>query len=310
MARHVRSYQRVAVALSGGIDSVCLLHVLATARKAESSSFQLSALHVHHGLSPYADQWASFSLELCEELQVPCKLEFVCVELNAGDGLEAAARRARHTAFAEADEDWLMLAHQRDDQAETLLFNLLRGTGLAGAAAMRERNGRLLRPILGVGRDEIQRYALVHGLKWCEDESNADIGLSRNFLRKRIFPDLSERFPAARDNFAKAAARFGEANDLLDDLARHDLPTGSRNFPLNVAHLGTLSEPRGRNVLRYLLSINHVQIPSEAKLREAMRQMLSAAQDRHPVVIFGDHCLCRRRGWIYLEPVATCDDNS
>lgn len=303
LAGHVRPGERVAVALSGGVDSVCLLHVLASVIRQESLPIELSALHVHHGLSPHAECWETFCMAYCATLQVPCVSVRVTVDQASKSGLEGAARKARHAAFHAAATDWIMLAHQRGDQAETLLFNLLRGTGLAGAAAMREKTGRLLRPFLVIGREAIEFYAHHHGLTWCADESNADQRYARNFLRRHIFPELAARFPAVVENFAHAADRFAEAHDLLDELACADLPPGQRGFPVSVSILEALSEARGRNVLRYLLACHHVQIPSEARLREALRQMLQAGQDRHPAVEFGGHRLRRRRGGIYLEPL-------
>lgn len=308
--RHVLPRQHVAVALSGGVDSVCLLHVLATRIDPGCFPFTLSGLHVHHGLSPQADQWASFCQGYCDSLQIPCKTVHVMVDKESSAGIEGAARHVRHEVFSAVDADWVMLAHQRDDQAETLLFNLLRGTGVAGAAAMRERNAHLLRPLLSIGRKEIMQYARQHGLEWCEDESNQDVRHSRNYLRQRIFPKLVGRFPAAASSFANAATRFAEANDLLDTLARLDLAPANGNFPISVKSLIALGEVRARNVLRYLLAENQVQIPSEARLREALRQMIAAAADRHPMVLFGQHCLMRRQGWIYLEPLDERTDNS
>lgn len=297
LTRHVTPGRRLAVGLSGGIDSVVLLHALA-----RRGWHRLSALHVHHGLSPNADRWAAFCEELCTGLALPCECVRVTVEHGTRDGPEAAARRARHAAFAAASADWILLAHHRDDQAETLLFNLLRGTGLAGAAAMRERSGRLLRPFLGIGRAAIEAYAVAHRLDWIEDESNADLRHSRNFLRRRILPEIGGRFPAAARNLAAAAARFAEANELLDMLARADIGE-TDEFPVSVASLAKLDAVRARNALRYLLARREVQIPSEARLRETLRQLLDAAPDRHPTVQFGMHRLCRRRGWIHLEPV-------
>lgn len=298
LLRHVQPGQRLAVGLSGGIDSVVLLHALASLHRVG-----VSALHIHHGISPNADRWAKACEEFAQRLGIPFDCVAVTVERASTDGLEAAARRARHAAFAAAQADWIVLAHHRDDQAETLLFNLLRGTGIAGAAAMRERNGRLLRPFLSVGRDDIERYAVAHRLDWSEDESNADTRHSRNFLRHRILAPLSQRFPAAAKNLAGAASRFAEAQDLLDDLARADLD-GVTDFPVPVAALRALEEPRARNVLRYLLALRGVQIPSEARLREALRQMLTAGSDRHPALQLGPQCLMRRRGLIYLEEKA------
>lgn len=302
LMRYVRAGEHVAVALSGGIDSVCLLHVIVDAVRRENLPVALSALHVHHsGLHPHDGHWETFCREFCSVLDLPYVCTRVTVAMDSGAGLEGAARKVRHAAFASAPADWVMLAHHRDDQAETLLFNLLRGSGLVGAAAMRARNRRLLRPFLHIGKETIARYVHHHGLRWYEDESNADQRLTRNFLRQQIFPQLEERFPAAAANFAAAAARFAEANDLLVELARIDLPAGQDGFPVPVAALQALSEPRARNALRCLLADNAVQIPSEARLREALRQMLAAEQDRHPAVVFGRHRLLRRRGWIHLE---------
>ena len=303
LQRHVHAGDRLLVGLSGGIDSVVLLHALAAA-----NATSLSALHVHHGLSRNADDWASFCEQTARQFGVPIKVVHVDVERGTSDGLEAAARRARHAVFAQVATDWVVLAHHRDDQAETLLFNLLRGTGLAGVAAMRERNGRLLRPLLSVGRAEIENYARQHGLAWIEDESNLDTRHSRNFLRHRVLTPLTQRFPAAQANLAAAAARFAEALDLLDALARSDLGAQD-DFPLAVEILQSLDEPRARNVLRYLLVQHDVPIPSEARLREALRQMLTAGPDRHPALVLGQHRLLRRRARIYLEPFELCNDS-
>lgn len=306
LARQVRSGQHLVVGLSGGVDSVVLLHALVALRQETPSAFSLSALHVHHGLSPHADRWEAFCRERCACLAVPLACVRVTVERGSQDGLEAAARRVRHTAFAAADADWIVLAQHRDDQAETLMFNLLRGTGLAGAVAMRERNGRLLRPLLAVGREAIEAYARSYGLAWIEDESNADLRHTRNFLRHRILPELHGRFPAAGKNLAAAASRFAAALELLDALARADLG-GADDFPVDAACLDRLDEARARNALRYLLSRQQVMIPSEARLVEAVRQMRSAAPDRHPALVFGERRLCRRRGRLYLEPLGGGD---
>lgn len=306
----VRSGWRVLVGLSGGVDSVSLLHALDSVVRADGLPIELAALHVHHGLSPNADRWEAFCREYCAQLKVPYSCIHVAVDRGSKDGLEGAARIARHAAFDAAAADWIVLAQHRGDQAETLLFNLLRGSGLAGAAAMREVSGRLLRPFLDIGRNQIELYARHHGLPWCEDESNADQRHARNFLRLRIFPELTVRFPAAVENFAAAAARFAEANDLLDALACADLPPGQRSFPLRCIVLAELDEVRARNVLRYLLARSRVQIPSEARLREALRQLIVAGPDRHPSVVFGRHCLRRRRGWVHLEPLDECADSN
>ncbi len=294
--------------LSGGIDSVALLHILVHLRKEGQQDFHISALHVHHGISQFADEWDDFCHDACRQMGVAYSCARVAVERSSKDGFEAAARRVRHEVFAAACADWLMLAHHRDDQAETLLFNLLRGSGIAGVAAMREQNGQLLRPLLTVSRGEIEQYAQLHQLEWREDESNADTRYSRNFLRRNIIPALTHRFPATAKNLAAAAGRFAEAHEMLNELAIADLGDAPAEFPLSLQKLRTLSEVRARNVLRYLLAGEKVQIPSEARLREALRQMLAADADRHPALVFGRQRLLRRRDWIYLEPVGACAD--
>ena len=198
----------------------------------------VSAVHVHHGLSPSADDWTSFCEDLCRAWLIELSVERVTVERDSADGLEAAARRARHAAYDRTAADWLLLAHHQGDRAETMLFNLLRGAGVRGAGALRERSGRILRPLLGVGRPAIIAYANAHGLRWVEDDSNSDLQFSRNFLRHRVLPLIEERFPAGSARLAAAAGHFAEAADLLDELALADLAASGPDFPVDVALTG------------------------------------------------------------------------
>lgn len=307
LERHAATGRELAVGLSGGLDSVVLLHSLKVNAKASRRPLP-SAIHIHHGLSPNADTWELHCRALCVDWDIPLAVYRVSVERGSPDGLEAAARRARYDIFAKAPQDWIALGHHRNDQAETLLFNLLRGTGLRGAAAMAERRGRLLRPLLTMDRAEILEYAQRHGLRWIEDESNADTRFSRNHLRHAVLRDLELRFPGAMANLAGAASRFGEARELLDALALEDLGAHAPAFPLPVSALRPLAEPRARNVLRFLLQRAHIGIPSEERLREALRQLLYAAQDRHPAIRFGHVRLARRKGRIHVEPESLQED--
>lgn len=303
LERYILPGQRVTIGISGGIDSVALLKVTADLHKRSLRPFLLSTVHVNHGLSPAADRWQSFVERYATSLGVPCSSFQVVVERGSCDGLEAAARRARYAVFDTIDTDWLMLAHHCNDQAETMLFNLLRGSGLAGAAAMRERRGRILRPWLLMSRKAIEKYAKKMGIQWCEDESNLDTLHTRNYLRHLVFPLLETRFPSGGQRLAKSARHFAEALTLLDDLALVDLG-GIDHFPIDVSILSDIGEARGRNVLRYLLGLEGVHIPSETRLREALRQMLTAGTDKHPVVVIGQHRLIRRKNRIHLIEVA------
>jgi tRNA(Ile)-lysidine synthase len=236
--------KRVAVGLSGGIDSVVLLHVLHGL--APRFGYRLSAIHVNHGLSPNADEWQRLCRVFCLELGLPFKTVKVKVKRQAL-GLEAAAREVRRAAVMKSSVDCVAFGHHLDDQAETVLFNLLRGAGLEGASGMPQvgklGTKTLLRPLLGVPRSTIRAYAEAHDLRWIEDESNADESLTRNFIRRRIGPLLESRFPRWRENLARAARHFAGA-----ELDAHRL-------------------------LRAYLKGKGLRAPSEAKLLEMLKQL-------------------------------------
>jgi tRNA(Ile)-lysidine synthase len=296
--------QRLCVGYSGGLDSTVLLHLLAGLRG--RCDWRLSAVHVHHGLSPRADDWAEHCRYHCAVLDVPLQVERVVVR-PAGQGLEAAAREARYRVFAELETDSLALAQHRDDQAETLLLQLLRGAGPKGLAAMpaaRELGRiRLLRPLLGVSRRELEAHARAHGLGWVEDESNGDPSLTRNALRHRVMPLLEALSPGAVSALARAAAQFAESAALLDDLARLDAAEAISKQGANLSQLGEISTPRARNLLRYYLVANGVAVQRE-RLCEALEQMLGARADAAPCVDFGASSLRRFQGHARLVPNA------
>ena len=280
--------ERLCVGLSGGCDSVVLLHALTRLVPGE----RLSAMHVHHGLSPNANDWVSFCSDYCLELGIRLDIRHVTVAANSGLGLEAAARQARYAAFAGCAADCLMLAQHRGDQAETLLHNLLRGAGVTGAAGMPPERTfgeiRLLRPLLELSRQEIEAYARNHGLAWIEDESNADPGFTRNFLRHEALTLLSRRFPSAEAALAQAATNFGEAVTLLDELAEMDWATVSVGDTARLPALRQLSPARLKNLLRFRLRQLGWRVPVAARLDEFVRQLHTAAPDRHPVLHLPD----------------------
>jgi tRNA(Ile)-lysidine synthase len=280
LSRHCRAGQSVVVGYSGGLDSTVLLH--AAKRISVESGHGFSALHIHHGLSPNADAWAVRCGAVCRAIDVPLAVTRVVVPERSGEGIEAAARRVRHKALEDHPADWILLAHHADDQAETILHNLLRGTGVRGAAAMPESRGRLLRPLLSVGRKVIEEYGAFHQLGWIEAESNSDTRYTRNFLRREILPAIASRFPGAGEQLAAAALRFGEASELLDELALVDLQGNSSGFPQRLALFRGLSDARARNLLRAMLTWQHVQTPDERRLSEFVRQLRTAGADRHP----------------------------
>jgi tRNA(Ile)-lysidine synthase len=290
--------RRLSLGFSGGLDSTVLLHLIAGLRG--ELGFTLSAVHVHHGLSAQADAWAEHCRRLCAGLEVPLQVERVAVN-RGGLGLEAAAREARYRVFAGLDADALALAHQRDDQAETVLLQLLRGAGSKGLAAMPAERAlgpiKLLRPLLAVPRSEIEAYARAQGLAWVDDESNADTAMSRNAARHHLMPLLEDLFPGAAVTLAQAAAQFAETAALLDALARLDGAGAAEG--LAVAHLAELDAARARNLLRRYLELHGIPIRRD-RLHEALAQMLAARADAQPVVDFGAASLRRFQGRVVL----------
>jgi len=309
LAQLLPARSSILVGLSGGVDSVVLLHLLH--QLAPRFSWQISALHVHHGISPNADSWAAFCTEVCASYAIPLRVERVDIAPLREHGIEAAARKLRHAAFARQPADFVALAHHADDQAETLLLQLLRGAGVKGAAVMpllaeRENPPKLLRPLLHCSRREILDYAAAHGLRWIEDESNADDSYPRNFLRHRALPLLEERFPACRDTLARSAQHFAEASELLDDLARLD---ATDSFPspaggvggrgegaLEITRLQSLSLPRAKNLLRWFLHQCGAPMPQTVQLDDMLRQLCEARQDAAVCVAFGDYEVHRYQG--------------
>jgi len=253
------------IAFSGGLDSTVLLHLLATLTK-HTTVPALNAIHVHHGLQSAADAWPQHCQSVCDALGVP--LQVFQVQVQPGASLERAAREARYAAFSQVirPNDVLLTAQHRDDQAETLLFRLLRGAGVKGLSGMpRQRalgQGQLLRPLLDVTRAELEAYALDQRLSWIEDPSNDDRRFSRNYLRHQVLPVMAQRWPQALASMARSAAHLNEARGLLDDLAQLDLTqarvAGQFDWmgvpSLELACLTSLSDARQRNAVSHWLA--------------------------------------------------------
>jgi len=219
-----------------------------------------------------------------------------------GSGIEDAARRARYQVLSESAADWMLLAHHGNDQAETVLHNLLRGTGVRGAAAMPAERGKFLRPLLELSREALHDYACHFDLGWVEDESNQDSDYTRNYLRHQVMPIIQSRFPQAVMQLVGAARRFREAQCLLDELALVDIEGHVPAFPLPISLFVRLSTPRAKNLLRALLTWQDLQAPDERRLNEFVRQLKTAGADRHPRADFQSFCLFCGKGRIYLEP--------
>jgi tRNA(Ile)-lysidine synthase len=278
-----KKIKSMTVALSGGLDSVVLLHLLHQLQK--THHFTLKASHVHHGLSKNADKWVKFCEKLCAKLSVTLDVHYIKLPQKKSLGIEGEARRLRYKKLLTSKTDLVVLAHHEDDQAETFLLQLIRGAGVKGLSSMAHFDDirKLWRPLLNTSRSDIESYAKKHQLKWIEDESNLNIDFDRNFIRSKVLPILKNRFNHIIKVISRSTAHLAEAQNLLDDLAKLDLKSylKSDNYKhkLQVKTLYKLSNYRAKNVLRYWLEFNDQLMPSKDLLDELLRQVLTAKKD-------------------------------
>lgn len=322
----VKPGARVVLGLSGGVDSVVLLAILDELRG--RLDFSLAALHIDHQISLNSRDWERFCAALCAGRDIPYNSARVTPD-SRGSGTEAAAREARYRVFAQQSADFIALGQNQDDQAETLLLQLLRGAGVRGLSAMpvmRDGWGRtteaekpgtssygeplvprsprpaIIRPLLAVPRSEILSYAQAHDLRWIDDESNQNTAYDRNFLRHRVLPEIESRFAGYRETLSRTTTNLADAAGLLDELAQVDLGAATDN--LEVGRLRSLPPSRAGNLLRFWLRKCGIVAPNRARLEEALRQLLTARSDRAINIELVDFELHRFRDRVYATPVA------
>lgn len=292
LAPSLTAHRHFLLAFSGGLDSTVLLHQLVLWRE-QQPDIRVRAIHIHHGLSPHADSWVAHCQQLCARWQVPLQVEYVTLR-DEGLGTEAHARQARYQAFSEAlrPAEVLVTAQHLDDQSETLLLALKRGSGPAGLSAMAEDSPfagtRLLRPLLNTPRDQLLEHAQYYGLEWIEDESNQDDRYDRNFLRLRVLPLLQQRWPHFSRAAARSAALCAEQEQLLDELLAEELaglisPQGS----LSIASLMEKSAFRRAALLRRWLALQSVAMPSREMLERIWQEVVLAREDAAPCLHLG-----------------------
>lgn len=293
---------------SGGLDSLALLHALALLPAARARG--LRAIHVDHGLHADSRHWAEHCRQRCMALDVPLHVARVQVT-DAGDGPEAAARRARWQAFrAQAgDDDILVLAQHRDDQAETVLLRLLRGAGPSGLSAMRSwserRDGlRVWRPLLATPRAELHSHAQQHDLHWLDDPSNASADYDRNHLRLQVLPLLRQRWPRLDATLAQTAQRMADAQALEHDAAARLLAQATTlcDDMLALSPLQAATRPQRWAALRAWLTRHGITDIGAARLAQIDREVIAAAVDADPRLPLADHVLRRYRRHLYVLP--------
>ncbi|MBV1881352.1 MAG: tRNA lysidine(34) synthetase TilS [Pseudomonadales bacterium] len=310
------------VGYSGGVDSQVLLHICAELRST-IPGLTVRAIHIHHGLSENADQWKNHCQQSCDGLNIPLVTEKVQVEKQKG-GIEAAARTLRHNQFRQhlKPNEVLVLAHHQDDQAETVLYRLMRGAGVKGLSGMESTKGPLfktdmeskleakpdssesmsvIRPFLFSPKKHIISYAEDNALHWVEDESNEDVHFSRNFLRHKILPELEQHWPHAVKSITRASRHCREADELCGELAKQDAKQcDGEEGRLQIQELRLLSDVRQRNLLRFRIQELALPMPSEAVMFNIQQALLHSDDTAQPLVSWGNVEARRYQGELYF----------
>ena len=293
------------VAYSGGLDSHVLLHVMS-----RLPDIAVRAVHIDHGLQDVSPWWSRHCRDICSDFGIP--LERISLRLNvpAGQSVEAYARDKRHAAFADLleSDEVLLTAHHQNDQAETLLIQLLRGAGGAGLSAMPMiatfSQGQHFRPFLNLSREQLEAYADHFDLNFIEDPSNADMRFDRNFLRHQILPQLTERWPGTSQTLSRAAMLQGETQRLLDSYVSQDLElmAGSVEGTLSVELILQCPPERRRALIRRWVADSGFRFPSAKKLQHIISDVFQAAEDAMPLVHWQGAEVRRYRDDVYIMP--------
>lgn len=303
-----------AIAYSGGLDSTALLHL--AHGYAQHHDISLIALHVHHGLSPHADAWLTHCRQQCAALGIAFDARHVEVGKTEKGGIEEAARLSRYAALGEMcrmhGAPLLLTAHHQDDQAETILLQLLRGSGVAGMSGMDQVNhaADLLgdpcllmgRPLLHVARADLEEFVASGMIGFVEDESNLDPRYARNALRHQVMPTLAKYFPGFQQRFSRTAQHAQSAQRLLVELAAQDLTVCLDGACLDVTKLRQFNPDRIDNMLRYWFGMRGVRMPSTSWLHEMRTQLLEARHDAQLCVTHADCHIRRHRDRVFITP--------
>jgi len=298
---------RYVIALSGGLDSVVLLHLCVPFLR--QRQVEIVPVHIHHDLSPNADDWARHCKKICKTLDLDCQVEKVSVR-SSGEGLEAAARKARYAVFSRylAEGGILLQGHHLNDQAETVLMRLIRGAGpegLSGIPRVRSLSGgRVYRPWLSVPRETLELVAQGMGLEWVEDESNQDLGFDRNFIRHKVLPVLSGRWSTVLSSLDSVAHRASDAQALITAACARMMadvlsPAFRQDHALDLSRLGRLDQNQQHALVRFWFDQLDVPHPSRAIFARIWSELIPAAEDSQPLIQWGVHQLRRYQGCLF-----------
>jgi tRNA(Ile)-lysidine synthase len=308
---HVSPDVKVVVALSGGVDSRVLLDLISAFKKKKDTPLaQVEAVHVHHGLSPYADNWVASCQQWCLEAGINLSIERVSLSLERGESIEHIAREARYEALAShlSEGDILLTGQHSDDQLETFLLALKRGSGPKGLSAMAEvmpfRQATLIRPLLKVTRESILSYARESNIDWVEDESNQDTRFDRNFIRHQVAPVLTQRWPSFHVSVQRSAELCAQQEQLLDELLYDKLHRVLQDdLSVSILGLSEVSDIARSHLLRMWLAQLNVSMPSQVQLNHLWYQIALAKPDANPKLRLNHIEIRRFDGRLFCVPI-------
>ena len=318
LSEHLNKFNKanhLYVGYSGGLDSHVLLHVIIEL----IGKKRITAVHVNHQLSSNSDIWQKHCEDRCLEIGVDIICKTVSIK-NKGTSIEDAARNARYSVFEKLlkKNDLLILAHHADDQIETMLFRLFRGSGIKGMSGMPISrllgNGELFRPLLPFFRRDLESYASANQINWIEDDSNLDVAFDRNFIRHKLIPTINERWPNSSFKLNRSANIFAESDFLINILAQKDFKIVKEvservGWSISIDKLNGFEIIRQKNILRYWFNLHNLTLPSYAVLDNALNQMIGSKIDAEPIVSWGDLQLRRFNKKLYLLPLNFEDPN-
>ena len=307
----VYKINKICVALSGGVDSTVLLYAL---NQVLDKDVSIRAIHINHNLDKSSQSWADFCKKICDQMQIQINIYSVKVNTTEGFGIEAAGRKARYQKLQKSiqEGEWLMTAHHQDDQLETILLRMARGTGVEGLQGIQKKfnfgRGSILRPLLDVSKSEILGYAREKKLNWVEDTSNQETYFDRNFLRMKVIPTLKERWPSFSTSVSRLSDISAQTSTLLKELAEQDLEF---NYPvknLNTDIFKNKSIGRITNIIRFLILKNEMSVPSMKVLNSGVNTLLNP-KSINPSMVWGSYCIKRYLDKLYFLKLSELQPN-
>ena len=305
------SIKKICVSLSGGVDSIVLLYAL---NQCLEKGCLIRAIHINHNLAKDSQVWADFCKRTCDRIQIQIDIHSIKVKNTEGFGIEAAARKARYQKLQRSiqEGEWLMTAHHQEDQLETILLRMARGTGIEGLQGIQKQfnfgKGKILRPLLDVSKSEVLGYARKNNLDWVEDASNQETYFDRNFLRMNVIPKLKERWPAFSSSVSRLSNISNQTSTLLKEIAQQDL--GS-NYPiknLDIDILKNKSNGRVINIIRFLILKNEMTVPSMKVLNSGVNILLNP-KSVNPTMVWNNYCIKRYVDKLYFLKLSELQPN-